>query len=113
MSGRAQGSGEASSVTAIADESGPVSGSGPGCVRIGLRDEVVPVCPGDDAGAERVELWLQAFAVSRDPALRERIVLAYLGLADRLADRYRSSRGATREDLAQTARAALVAAVDR
>ena len=40
-------------------------------------------------------------------------MLAYLGLADRLADRYRCSRGTTREDLTQTARAALVAAVDR
>ena len=76
-------------------------------------DEVAPVQPGDDAGIERVEQWLQAFAVSRDPALRDQIVLAYLGLADRLADRYRSSRGTTRDDLTQTARAALVAAVDR
>jgi RNA polymerase sigma-B factor len=76
-------------------------------------DEIVPVLPGDDAGIERVEQWLQAFAISRDPCLREQIVLAYLGLADRLADRYRSSRGTTREDLTQTARAALVAAVDR
>jgi RNA polymerase sigma-B factor len=75
--------------------------------------QVAPVLPGDDAGVERVEQWLQAFAVSRDPALREQIVLAYLGLADRLADRYRSSRGTSREDLTQTARAALVAAVDR
>jgi RNA polymerase sigma-B factor len=76
-------------------------------------DQVAPVLPGDDAGIERVEQWLQAFAVSRDPVLREQIVLAYLGLADRLADRYRSSRGTSREDLTQTARAALVAAVDR
>src|SRR5829696_7787681 len=76
-------------------------------------DQVAPVLPRDDAGVERVEQWLQAFAVSRDPALREQIVLAYLGLADRLADRYRSSRGTSREDLTQTARAALVAAVDR
>jgi RNA polymerase sigma-B factor len=75
--------------------------------------EVAPVLPGDDAGIERVEQWLQAFAISRDPALREQIVLAYLGLADRLADRYRTSRGTSREDLTQTARAALVAAVDR
>jgi RNA polymerase sigma-B factor len=73
----------------------------------------VPVFPGGDAAVERVEQWLQAFAVSRDPVLREQIVLAYLGLADRLADRYRSSRGTTREDLIQTARVALVAAVDR
>src|SRR5215217_5735568 len=75
--------------------------------------EVAPVMPGDDAGIERVEQWLQAFAVSRDPALREQIVLAYLGLADRLADRYRSSRGTSPEDLRQTARAGLIAAIDR
>ena len=75
--------------------------------------EVAPVLPGDDACVERVEQWLQAFAVPRDPALREQIMLAYLGLADRLAERYRSSHGTTREDLTQTARAALVAAVDR
>ena len=76
-------------------------------------DEVVAVGPGDHAAVERVQGWLQAFAVSRDPALRERIVLAYLGLADRLAERFRSSRGTSPEDLTQTARAALVAAVDR
>jgi RNA polymerase sigma factor (sigma-70 family) len=50
---------------------------------------------------------------NRDPNLRERIILAYLGLADRLADRYRHSRGTTPEDLRQTARAGLIAAVDR
>jgi hypothetical protein len=43
------------------------------------NDKVAPVLPGDDAGIERVEQWLQAFAVSRDPTLREQIVLAYLG----------------------------------
>jgi hypothetical protein len=80
--------------------------------RRSVTDEVVPVLPGDDAGVERVEQWLQAFAVSHDPALREQIILAYLGLADRLADRYRSNRGTSREDLTQTARAALIAAVD-
>jgi DNA-directed RNA polymerase specialized sigma subunit len=41
------------------------------------------------------------------PVLRERIILAYLGLAER----YRHSRGTTPDDLAQTARAALVAAI--
>jgi RNA polymerase sigma-B factor len=51
--------------------------------------------------------------INRDPNLRERIILAYLGLADRLADRYRHSRGTTPEDLRQTARAGLIAAVDR
>jgi RNA polymerase sigma-B factor len=45
--------------------------------------------------------------------LRERIILAYLGLADRLAGRYRHSRGTTPQDLVQTARAGLIAAIDR
>ena len=57
--------------------------------------------------------WLLEYAVSRDPVLRERIILAYLGLADRLAARYRHGRGTTPENLTQTARAGLIAAVDR
>jgi RNA polymerase sigma-B factor len=79
-----------------------------------LRDHaVVDVDPGDRAAAAEVDAWLQAYAISRDPRLRERIILAYLGLADRLAGRYRTSRGTTPEDLRQTARAGLIAAVDR
>ena len=74
---------------------------------------VVDVRPGDQAAATEVEGWLQDYAASRDPALRHRIILAYLGLADRLASRYRHSRGTTPEDLTQTARAGLIAAVDR
>ena len=79
-----------------------------------LRDHaVVDVRPGDQDAATEVDAWLQAYAVSRDPELRERIILAYLGLADRLASRFRTSRGTTPEDLIQTARAGLIAAVDR
>jgi RNA polymerase sigma-B factor len=74
---------------------------------------VVDVRPGDQTAATEVEEWLQAYAASREPALRDRIILAYLGLADRLAGRYRHSRGTTPEDLTQTARAGLIAAVDR
>jgi RNA polymerase sigma-B factor len=74
---------------------------------------VVDVHPGDQTAATEVEGWLQAYATSRDPRLRERIILAYLGLADRLANRYRHSRGSTHEDLTQSARAGLIAAVDR
>jgi RNA polymerase sigma-B factor len=77
------------------------------------HDVVLDVRPGDQAAAIQVEEWLQAYARSRDPRLRERIILAYLGLADRLAGRYRHSRGTTPEDLRQTARAGLIAAVDR
>jgi RNA polymerase sigma-B factor len=75
--------------------------------------EVMAVRPGDTAAASEVDGWLQDYTGSRDPALRERIILAYLGLADRLADRYRHSRGTTPEDLRQTARAGLIAAIDR
>jgi RNA polymerase sigma-B factor len=74
---------------------------------------VMDVRPGDRAAATQVDAWLQDYAISRDPELRERIILAYLGLADRVAGRYRSSRGTTLEDLRQSARAGLIAAVDR
>jgi RNA polymerase sigma-B factor len=74
---------------------------------------VVDVRPGDQDAANAVEEWLKDYATSRDPQLRERIILAYLGLADRLAGRFRESRGTTPEDLRQTARAGLIAAVDR
>ena len=74
---------------------------------------VVDIRPGDQAAATEVESWLQAYAASGDPDLRERIILAYVGMADRLAGRYRTSRGTTPEDLRQTARAGLIAAVDR
>jgi len=75
--------------------------------------EVMVVRPGDTAAASQVDGWLQDYAASCDPLLREQIILAYLGLADRLADRYRTSRGTTPEDLRQTARAGLIAAIDR
>ena len=78
-----------------------------------LAEPVVSVGPGDRAAAAEVDGWLQAYADSRDPELRERIILAYLGLADRLARRYRDSRGTTPEDLTQTARAGLIGAIDR
>jgi hypothetical protein len=77
-------------------------------------DEVVDVRPGDRVAETAGANWLLEYAVSRDPALRERIILAYLGLADRLAAAYRQSRGTTTpDDLTQTARAGLIAAIDR
>jgi RNA polymerase sigma-B factor len=76
-------------------------------------DEVVDVRPGDRVAETAGASWLLEYAVSRDPVLRERIILAYLGLADRLASRYRHSRGTTPEDLTQTARAGLIGAIDR
>ena len=77
------------------------------------RHAVLEIRPGDEEAETAVEGWLGEYATSRDPALRERITLAYLGLADRLANRYRHSRGSTPEDLRQTARAGLITAVDR
>jgi RNA polymerase sigma-B factor len=74
-------------------------------------DTVAEVRPGDLAAA--TEGWLRAYATGRDPRLRERIILAYLGLADRLASRFRHSRGTSLEDLTQTARAGLITAIDR
>jgi hypothetical protein len=43
--------------------------------------------PGDSSTADEVEVWLRDYASDHDPHLRERIILAYLGLADRLARR--------------------------
>jgi RNA polymerase sigma-B factor len=77
------------------------------------NDEVVDVRPGDQTAATAVEGWLQEYTTNRDPKLRERIIMAYLGVADRLACRYRHCHGTTPEDLAQTARAGLIAALDR
>jgi RNA polymerase sigma-B factor len=77
------------------------------------NDAVLDVRPGDQNAATQVDGWLQDYATSRDPQLRERIIVAYLGLADRLARRFRDSRGTSAEDLIQTARAGLIAAVDR
>ena len=68
---------------------------------------------GDEEAVVRIEQWFRDYQATGDPVLREGIILAYLGLADRVAGRYRSSRGTTLEDLRQTARAGLIAAVDR
>jgi RNA polymerase sigma-B factor len=73
----------------------------------------VEVRPGDRDAARRVDAWFAQYQASGDPRLREQIICAYLGLADRLAERFRTSRGTTPDDLAQTARTGLVAAVDR
>jgi RNA polymerase sigma-B factor len=71
------------------------------------------VRPGDECTVEQVEQWFLDYQRTRDPQLRERIILAHLGLADRLASRLRASNGLTGEDLVQAARVGLVAAVDR
>jgi RNA polymerase sigma-B factor len=79
----------------------------------GPGDGLPNLRPGDKEVAGVGHAWPLEYASSRDPALRERIILAYLGLADRLASRYRHSHGTTPEDLTQTARAGLIAAIDR
>ena len=71
---------------------------------------VSDVLPGDEQAVNRVEGWFREYVATRDPVLREQIIVSYLGLADRLAERYRGSRGASPEDLRQTARVGLVAA---
>ena len=71
------------------------------------------VLPGDEHAVNRVEAWFRQYADTRDADIREQIIVSYLGLADRLAERHRGSRGASPEDLRQTARVGLVAAVDR
>ena len=78
-----------------------------------LSPAVNDVLPGDDLAVDRVEGWFRQYVATRDPDIREKIIVAYLGLADRLAERYRASRGASPEDLRQTARVGLVGAVDR
>jgi RNA polymerase sigma-B factor len=73
----------------------------------------IDVRPDDRAGRELVEGWLHAYAAGRDPELRERILRSYLGMADRLADRFRRSRNTSVEDLRQAARLGLLTAIDR
>jgi RNA polymerase sigma-B factor len=71
------------------------------------------VQPGNAEALEQVEEWFREYDESHDPAVRERIILAHLGLADRLAARFRGSRGVSDDDLVQSARVGLVSAVDR
>ncbi len=82
---------------------------------LGLDEPIgsLEVRPEDEAAVQLVEQWFRLYAESRDPTLRERIILAYLGMADRLAERYRSNRAVPIEDLRQVARLGLVKAVDR
>jgi RNA polymerase sigma-B factor len=73
----------------------------------------VDVRPGDKDVVAQVEEWFHAYHATGDPAIRERIISAHLGLADRLAARFRHTRGVSYEDLVQAARVGLVAAVNR
>jgi len=62
---------------------------------------------------EQVADWLRGYAERRDRGDRERIILAHLDLADRLAARCRGRPNTTPDDLRQTARVGLIGAVDR
>ena len=75
--------------------------------------KALDVRPGNNQAVEQVEEWFLDYQRTQDPALREQIILAHLGLADRLAARYRGSNCVSSEDLVQAARVGLVAAVDR
>jgi RNA polymerase sigma-B factor len=68
---------------------------------------------GGEVTVEQVEEWFHAYNATGDLAIRERIISAHLGLADRLAARFRHTRGVASEDLVQVARLGLVAAVNR
>jgi RNA polymerase sigma-B factor len=76
-------------------------------------DQDFDVLPGDRQAVAHVEQWFEELARTGDPDIRERIIHAYLGLAERLAERYRHSAEIPLEDLRQTARLGLVKAVDR
>jgi hypothetical protein len=68
---------------------------------------------GDRRAAAQVGEWFRTWQATGDPAIRERIILAHLGMAERLATRFRHTRDVGHDDLVQAARVGLVAAVDR
>jgi RNA polymerase sigma-B factor len=71
------------------------------------------VRPGDQRAVRQIDEWFRSWQQTGDPAIRERIILAHLGLAERLASRFRHSGGVGQEDLVQAARVGLVTAVNR
>jgi RNA polymerase sigma-B factor len=71
------------------------------------------VRPGDQEAVAQVEAWFRIWQATGDPAVRERIILAHLGLAERLTARFRHTGGVGHEDLVQAARVGLVTAVNR
>jgi RNA polymerase sigma-B factor len=73
------------------------------------------VRPGDEEAVAQVEQWFSDYQSTGESAVRDRIILAHLGLVDQLAARFasRGCHGVAFEDLVQAARVGLVAAVDR
>ncbi|MBW3669719.1 MAG: sigma-70 family RNA polymerase sigma factor, partial [Actinobacteria bacterium] len=61
---------------------------------------------------EELRRKFAAFGESRDPALRDELIEAHLGLAEYLARRF-SNRGEPLDDLVQVASVGLLKAVDR
>jgi RNA polymerase sigma-B factor len=68
---------------------------------------------GGEPSDRQVAEWLRGYADHGDPCDRERVILAHLELADRLAARYRGSANTSPDDLRQAARVGLIGAVDR
>ena len=66
----------------------------------------------DPADREELRRRFVEFARTRDPALRDHLISAHLGLAEYLARRF-SNRGEPLDDLIQVASVGLVKAVDR
>ncbi|HVF75732.1 MAG TPA: SigB/SigF/SigG family RNA polymerase sigma factor [Acidimicrobiales bacterium] len=66
----------------------------------------------DPEQREELRRKFAAFAESRDPALRDQLIEAHLGLAEYLARRF-SNRGEPLDDLVQVASVGLLKAVDR
>jgi RNA polymerase sigma-B factor len=66
----------------------------------------------DRADKEALMRTFEAFASTRDPALRDQLIEAHLGLAEYLARRF-ANRGEPLDDLVQVASLGLVKAVER
>ena len=71
------------------------------------------VRPGDQHAVRQIEEWFRTWQATGDPGVRERIILAHLGVAERLATRFRHTGAVGHEDLVQAARVGLVSAVNR
>lgn len=54
---------------------------------------ILDVGPDDEEAVDKVQAWFLDYQATHDPAIRERIILAHLGLADRLAKRFRANTG--------------------
>src|SRR5690242_17982948 len=83
--------------------------SASGCARSGSGAELMAL---DRTDKDELMRTFHEFAASRDPALRDQLIEAHLGLAEYLARRF-SNRGEPLDDLVQVASVGLLKAVDR